>query len=326
MPDERSRSAGVRSPRRKPTTRSSSTSARTTSSCTASPSRVSHEILATGDEPTSQPIMARARCRATEIAYIGAADAGRRRRAQVTIMADKSISVQCRCKQDHGDVHGAGLRANFARRHAEGVRLGVATVTSNLAQTSHMNVSTAIAITEQPLRAQIDRVEAEARRSRAQSARHRRASSTRSRRSASNTAARADVCESLEKLRELGAQDLFWGDAAAIRDALQPSRPRARAARGSREQVKVIEEQRQALLDDIKAGPRRPAILEGDLFESQEEEEERRNEWVVEREIGPIASVPQRCRGSRGGEDDRRFRKICRPALLPRCFSASSSR
>ena len=57
-------------------------------------------------------------------------------------------------------------------------------------------------------------------------------------------------------------------------------------------------------------------MLEGDLFEIQEEEEERRREWVVEREVGPVDKRPQRMPWSRLGEDDSRFRRSLSTTLL----------
>jgi len=103
-----------------------------------------------------------------------------------------------------------------------------------------------------------------------------------------------NVCESLERLRALGVADMFWGERADDREAERHlGQVRERLGEFT-QQVKVIEEKRNALLDDIKQGQDVLHLLEGDLFEVQEEEDERRREWVVEREIGPLDERQQR--------------------------------
>ncbi len=125
-----------------------------------------------------------------------------------------------------------------------------------------------------------------------------------------------NVCESLERLRDLGVADMFWGKRADDREAERHlGQVRERLGEFT-EQVKVIEEKRKALLDDIKQGQDVLHLLEGDLFEVQEEEDERRREWLVEREIGPLSERPQRMPWSRLGEDDDRFRKNLLATLL----------
>lgn len=125
-----------------------------------------------------------------------------------------------------------------------------------------------------------------------------------------------NVCDSLERLRALGVSSMFWGEKASEHEAEQHiDEVRGRLGKFS-EQIKVIEDKRQALLDDIKQGYQVLHLLEGDLFEIQEEEEERLREWTVERDVGPIEARPQRMPWSRLGEDDERFRKALRSTLL----------
>jgi hypothetical protein len=124
------------------------------------------------------------------------------------------------------------------------------------------------------------------------------------------------VCDSLEQLRALGVSSMFWGEHADERETERHvEKVRGRLDEFT-EQVRVIEDQRQALLDDIKQGHDVLHLLEGDLFEIQEEEDERRREWIVEREVGPIQARPQRMPWSRIGEDDQRFAKSLRATLL----------
>jgi hypothetical protein len=125
-----------------------------------------------------------------------------------------------------------------------------------------------------------------------------------------------NVCDSLERLRALGVSSMFWGEKADDREADRHiDEVRGRLGQFT-EQIKVIEDKRQALLDDIKQGYQVLHLLEGDLFEIQEEEDERLREWIVEREAGPIQHRPQRMPWSRLGEVDQRFRKSLRATLL----------
>jgi len=125
-----------------------------------------------------------------------------------------------------------------------------------------------------------------------------------------------NVCDSLERLSELGVASMFWGEKA---DAPETTRhvDEVRGRLGEfTEQVKGIEAKRQALLDDIQQGYQVLHLLEGDLFEVQEEEDERRREWLVDRDIGPVEQRAQRMPWLSSGEDDQRFSKSLRATLL----------
>jgi outer membrane biosynthesis protein TonB len=125
-----------------------------------------------------------------------------------------------------------------------------------------------------------------------------------------------NVCDSLERLRTLGVASMFWGEHANEREADQHLSEARERLGAFTKQVQVIEEKRQALIDDIKQGHDVLHLLEGDLFEIQEEEEERRREWIVEREIELGEDRPQRMPWSRLGEDDSRFRRSLSTTLL----------
>ena len=123
------------------------------------------------------------------------------------------------------------------------------------------------------------------------------------------------TCGSLEKLGELGALNLFFGDAVEPgRVAGHLDRAKQRIA-GFRERVAEIEGRRQAVVDEIAAGRQVLAILEDDLDEQRQEEEELRNEWVVEREPTPERERVVAMPWVGGAEDDRRLRKSLGQAL-----------
>jgi hypothetical protein len=123
------------------------------------------------------------------------------------------------------------------------------------------------------------------------------------------------TCGSLERLAELGAEDLFWGDSVEPgRVANHLDRARQRIA-GFRERVAEIESRRQAVVEEIAAGREVLAILEDDLDLQRQEEEELRNEWVVEREPSPEPARVVAMPWVGGREDDRRVRKFLTQAL-----------
>jgi hypothetical protein len=120
---------------------------------------------------------------------------------------------------------------------------------------------------------------------------------------------------SLQKLAELRAQYLFWGDEIdPARAADHLTRVRRRIA-GFHERIAEIETRRQAVVDEIAGGRDVLAILEDDLAEQRQAEEDLRNEWVVEREPAaqPARVVAMPWVGGR--EDDRRLRKFLSQAL-----------
>jgi hypothetical protein len=126
----------------------------------------------------------------------------------------------------------------------------------------------------------------------------------------------AQACDSLEKLNALGAAALFWGQD-------QDDSTAARYVDGVRErldgflkQVAEIETRRHSVLGKIEEGRDVLAILEDDLFELREEEEARRNEWLVEREVGPPPKYVAPMPWTYGGEEDSRFRKSLGSSLL----------
>ncbi len=125
-----------------------------------------------------------------------------------------------------------------------------------------------------------------------------------------------EVCGALEKLSELGAAGLFWGERAAdgAGDAhVRMVRGRVDAFQGL---LGEIEGRRRAVVDSIRRAQEDAEIFEADLFDAQEEEARRRLEWVVERE--PVA-LPARAAvmpWSRGGEEDERFRRSLGASLL----------
>jgi len=123
-----------------------------------------------------------------------------------------------------------------------------------------------------------------------------------------------EACGALEKLSELGGAELFWGDRPADGDS-HIDMVRRRVDEFER-RISDIERGRQSLLDRIQQQQENTEYLEDDLDQAQRREELRKLEWVVDREIGPLPDCEPVMPWSRGGEDDRRFRKSLAASLL----------
>jgi len=124
------------------------------------------------------------------------------------------------------------------------------------------------------------------------------------------------ACGSLEKLGELGVASLFWGERiepARVAEQLRGVRSRVRAFQA---QLGELDGRRLAILAKIGREEENLEILGDDLYQAREEEERRKLEWVVERDISPVPPHVQVMAWTHGGEDDRRFRKALNSSLL----------
>lgn len=125
-----------------------------------------------------------------------------------------------------------------------------------------------------------------------------------------------DACVALEKLGDMGAAELFWGEqVAGGRSEEYLRRVRTRVA-GFQERWGEIEARRQAAIGQIRQEQEGLEYLEEDLFQAQQQEERRQLEWIVEREISALPTRMAVMPWMRGGEDDRRFRKTLAASLL----------
>jgi hypothetical protein len=123
-----------------------------------------------------------------------------------------------------------------------------------------------------------------------------------------------EACDALEALKELGAAGLFWGERAADGDA------HVRLARARLDvfenRLSETEGRRQEILEAIEHEEEIAAFLAGDVLQAQHQEEQRKLEWSIEREIGPLPVRQPVMPWTRGGEDDQRFRKSLSASLL----------
>jgi hypothetical protein len=125
-----------------------------------------------------------------------------------------------------------------------------------------------------------------------------------------------DICDRLQQLGASGGGPLFWEgslDVDASAEHIQRARIRIDAFNAG---LAEIEDARSVVIDNIKQQQNFADLIEDDLFEALEEEERRNQEWIIEREIGSLPAYQAFMPWTRGGEADRRFRKVVSSALL----------
>jgi hypothetical protein len=123
------------------------------------------------------------------------------------------------------------------------------------------------------------------------------------------------VCDTLGERGKLGGAQLFWGTAEAVTTGEeQLGRVRERVS-AFESRVGELEARRLSFREQIDKEQYRAGLIEDELFEAQEEEERRRQEWIVEREISGLHAHPLTMPWTWGGEDDRRFQKSLLGAL-----------
>jgi len=125
-----------------------------------------------------------------------------------------------------------------------------------------------------------------------------------------------DACEALEKLGEMDAAQLFWGERLSGEPSIEHLRRVRTKVAGFQQRWDEIEARRQATIAEMSQHEEGLEILEEDLFQAQQQEERRKLEWIVEREISALPARQAVLPWTRGGEDDRRLRKALGVSLL----------
>lgn len=125
-----------------------------------------------------------------------------------------------------------------------------------------------------------------------------------------------DACDSLNKLSEMGAASLFWGDQLHGFDPGQRLQRVSREVAEFREKLSGIEQARKSLLTDLNAQRDQIGDLVDDLEAEREEEENAKYDFVVEREERKHEFRPMVMPWTGQEEDRRRFRKTLLLSLL----------
>ena len=125
----------------------------------------------------------------------------------------------------------------------------------------------------------------------------------------------ADLCGALEQLSALGGAELFWQTSVGVSSSEEHVRCARRRVEAFQRRVIEIEKRRGAILEEVCRQHEHTGLLEDDVFEALEEDERRKHEWIVEREMDALRAREPRMPWA-SGEDDRRFRKSLGMAVL----------
>lgn len=128
-----------------------------------------------------------------------------------------------------------------------------------------------------------------------------------------------DVCNALEKLGELKADKLFWEGIPEVKDAAgHVERLRSRVARFEGEISGVVEKQA-SYQEQIKQCLDELQILDEEVRDAYDREEQRKQEFVVEREISPVPYRAMIMPWTKEAESESRFRRAIFVAIIL-CF------
>jgi hypothetical protein len=117
------------------------------------------------------------------------------------------------------------------------------------------------------------------------------------------------VCHSLEELDTLGAAHLFWDDQSGSENSINLLDKARREIDRFGEEIARLEDCRQSVIEKIGARDNVLDDLHYELQEAVEREEERNNEWLIERQAEELPHRAQIMPWARGCEEDQRFRK-----------------
>jgi hypothetical protein len=124
------------------------------------------------------------------------------------------------------------------------------------------------------------------------------------------------VCDSLDELGELDAARLFWGERTECEKGAERVRQVRESLAAFQARLGEIDARRETVAVTVRQAQQEIEILEDDLFDAQEQEERRKLEWIVEREISALPARQVVMPWTRGAEDDRRFNKALAASLL----------
>lgn len=128
-----------------------------------------------------------------------------------------------------------------------------------------------------------------------------------------------DVCNALDKLRELEADELFWEGIPEGKDAVgHVERVRSRIARFEGEISGILEKQA-SYREQIGRCFDELNILDEEVRDAYDREERRKEEFVIEREITPVSHRAMIMPWNKDAEGESRFRRAVLIALML-CF------
>ena len=126
----------------------------------------------------------------------------------------------------------------------------------------------------------------------------------------------SELSDRLDKLNKLGGASMFWGEGCSEQQSLDNYLRIHHQVVNYDEKVREIQMRREQIKDDIQSVIALINILREEFFILHERDEERKNEFVIEREMTKTPFRPMVMPWSNQSEDERRFRKIIFFVLL----------
>jgi len=126
----------------------------------------------------------------------------------------------------------------------------------------------------------------------------------------------SEISDRLDQLNKIGGSRLFWGELCDENEAASHSQQIHNLVLNYDEKVKEITKQRELIKDDIQSVLAQVDILNEEILVVQERAEERRHEFVIEREMTVHPYRPMILPWTVQGEDEKRFRRILLVTLL----------
>lgn len=126
----------------------------------------------------------------------------------------------------------------------------------------------------------------------------------------------SEIADRLDKLNKIGGACLFWGDDCSEQESEKHYRRIHDLVVNYDEQVMAAQKKREQIKEDIQSVIAQISILNEEILVLHERAEERRHEFVIEREMTVHPYSPMAMPWAIQGEDEKRFRKYLIVGLL----------
>jgi len=126
----------------------------------------------------------------------------------------------------------------------------------------------------------------------------------------------SEISDRLDKLNKLGGSKLFWGEDSNEDDALAAYHRVHNLVINYDEKVKEVQKRRELTKEDIQSVIAQVNILHEEILVVHELAEERKHEFIIEREMTIHPYRPMIMPWTTQGEDEKRFRRILLFTLL----------
>jgi len=120
----------------------------------------------------------------------------------------------------------------------------------------------------------------------------------------------SEISDRLDKLNKLGGTSLFWGEGFDENETLAHYHQVHNLVINYDEKVKEVQKRRELIKEDIQSVIAQVNILHEEILVVHERAEERKHEFVIEREMTVHPYRPMVMPWTVEGEDEKRFRRI----------------